>query len=56
MRCAGVSDACRAGRTAEAVAALTAHLSAARDFVLGRWQKIRSPDGFDAPKPSDAFF
>jgi len=28
--------ACRAGRTADAVAALTAHLSAARDFVLGR--------------------
>jgi DNA-binding GntR family transcriptional regulator len=28
--------ACRAGRTADAVAALTAHLSAARDFVLSR--------------------
>jgi DNA-binding GntR family transcriptional regulator len=28
--------ACRAGRTADAVAALTAHLTGARDFVLGR--------------------
>lgn len=28
--------ACRARRTADAVAALTAHLTAARDFVLGR--------------------
>ena len=28
--------ACRAGRTADAVAALTAHLTAARDFVLSR--------------------
>ena len=31
--------ACRAGRTADAVAALTAHLSAARDFVLSRMAK-----------------
>jgi DNA-binding GntR family transcriptional regulator len=34
--------ACRAGRTADAVAALTAHLTGARDFVLSRMAEDQS--------------